>query len=243
VSPSSSRSHGRAADELRPVSIQTDFLSEPAGSALIEWGKTKVLCTASVQDKVPPFLQGRGSGWLTAEYAMLPGSTDSRKSRGIDGRAREIGRLVGRSLRAAVNMGELGERTVTLDCDVLQAHGGTRTASVTGAWVALAVALGKLVSRGETGPKSMACQVAGVSVGLLHGVPLLDLDQGEDREAEADMNIVMNSGGRFIEIQGTAEEGDFGRTELDEMLGLARSGLDSLFEIQTEAVERASKRA
>jgi ribonuclease PH len=190
-----------------------------------------------VEARVPPFLEGRGSGWLTAEYAMLPGSTDRRKPRGADGRAREIGRLVGRALRASVDLEALGERTLTLDCDVLQAHGGTRTASVTGAWVALALALKGLEAAGAVDKRALARQIAGVSVGLLHGVPILDLDRDEDRDASADVNVVMNDRERFIEIQGTAEEEDFGADELEAMLGLARKGIAELFKVQKAALE------
>jgi ribonuclease PH len=231
------RPDDRPADRLRPCSIRPEYLSEPHGSALIEWGLTKVLCTALIQPGVPAFLEGRGEGWLKAEYAMLPGSSDGRKPRGMDGRAREIGRLIGRSLRQAVNRKALGPRTIFVDCDVLQAHGGTRTASVTGAWVALALACRRLGAAGALPDGVVANQLAGVSVGLLAGAPVLDLDRDEDRQASADVNVVMNTRGNFIEIQGTAEEGDMSGEELDALLVLARKGCTELFAIQDEALK------
>jgi ribonuclease PH len=201
-------------------------------------GKTRVLCVATVQQGVPPFLEGRGSGWLTADYAMLPGSTDVRKPRGADGRAREIGRLVARSLRAAVDLKALGPRTIYLDCDVLQAHGGTRTASVTGAWVALAQAVAGLEAMSLVNPGAVKHQIAAVSAGIVSSTPLLDLDRDEDREASADLNVVMSGDGRFIEIQGTAEKELFDQEELEKLLSLARRGVKDLFKLQTAALEK-----
>ncbi len=232
------RNHARPHDRLRPCRIRPAFTTEPPGSALVEWGRTLVLCTVSAESGVPPFREGERAGWLTAEYAMLPGSGDRRKPRGADGRAREIGRMIGRTLRASLDLDDLGPLTLRVDCDVLQAHGGTRTASVTGAWVALALAMKSLGARGWTCPPEPPRQVAAVSVGLVGGVPLLDLDRDEDQAASVDMNVVMNADGGFHEIQGASEKGQFSPGELEAMLALARKGLTEIFALQTQALEQ-----
>jgi ribonuclease PH len=225
---------GRRPDELRPVSIDTGFLEQADGSALISFGRTRVLCTASIDDSVPRWLAGSGRGWLTAEYGMLPASTGQRIRREASegkqkGRTVEIQRLIGRSLRAAYDMKTLGERTVWLDCDVIEADGGTRTAAISGAWVALACAAAK---RGLPAPADV---VSAVSVGIVEGEPLLDLDYGEDSTAEVDMNVVMTGDGRLIEVQATAEQVPFERAQLDELLGLAATGIDEIAVVQREA--------
>ena len=225
----------RKADELRPIRIERNFTKHAAGSALIRWGDTWVLCTASVEDRVPPFLRDTGRGWVTAEYSMLPSSTGGgRKERDIkklrqDARSTEIQRLVGRALRAAVDMEKLGERQITIDCDVLQADGGTRCASITGGMVALELAVGKLLKEGVISENPIACRVAAVSVGVCGGVPTLDLDYVHDSTAEVDMNVVMTDGGRFVEIQGCAEHRPFSDRHLAAMLKLAKSGLKRIF--------------
>lgn len=229
------RPSGRAANELRPVVVRRSFTKHAAGSVLVEFGDTKVICTASVETGVPSFLRGRGRGWITAEYGMLPASTHTRSDREATrgkqgGRSVEIQRLIGRSLRAAVDTKRLGERTVKIDCDVLQADGGTRTASITGACVALADALAKAA------PDSLVGMVASVSVGIYRGCCVLDLDYAEDSRAETDMNVVMMQGRGFIEVQGTAENGAFGRGQLDELLSLAEGGIGTLFEAQRQAL-------
>jgi ribonuclease PH len=234
------RRDGRDADALRPVKFTRSFTRYAEGSVLVEFGDTRVLCTASIEDGVPGFLRGKGQGWVTAEYGMLPRATHTRGAREAargkqSGRTQEIQRLIGRSLRAALNLSALGERTVTLDCDVLQADGGTRTASVTGAYVALADACRKLVlEKGIVNP--LHGQVAAVSVGIVGGRPMLDLDYSEDSTAETDMNVVMNSGGGFIEVQGTAEGHAMRRDELDALLALATRGTEQLFELQRAAL-------
>jgi ribonuclease PH len=225
---------GRRPDELRPVSIDTGFLEQADGSALISFGRTRVLCTASIEDSVPRWLAGSGRGWLTAEYGMLPASTGQRIRREASegkqkGRTVEIQRLIGRSLRAAYDMQTLGERTVWLDCDVIEADGGTRTAAISGAWVALACAAAK---RGLPAPADV---VSAVSVGIVEGQPLLDLDYGEDSTAEVDMNVVMTGDGRLIEVQASAEQVPFKRAQLDELLGLAATGIDEIAVVQREA--------
>jgi ribonuclease PH len=224
---------GRRPDELRPVSIDTGFLEQADGSALISFGRTRVLCAASIEDSVPRWLAGSGRGWLTAEYGMLPASTGQRIRREASegkqkGRTIEIQRLIGRSLRAAYDMQTLGERTVWLDCDVIEADGGTRTAAISGAWVALARAAAK---RGLPAPADV---VSAVSVGIVGGEPLLDLDYGEDSTAEVDMNVVMTGDGRLIEVQATAEQVPFERAQLDELLGLAAKGIDEIAVVQRE---------
>ena len=235
------RPSGRAPDELRPVTITRRYTKHAEGSVLIEYGDTKVLCNASVEERVPPFLKGSKSGWITAEYGMLPRATNSRSpreaSRGKQtGRTQEIQRLIGRSLRAVVNLAALGERTITVDCDVIQADGGTRTASITGSFVALADAVRHLKQKGTLGQNPLHGQVASVSVGIYAGMPVLDLDYAEDSEAETDMNIIMNDASNFIEIQGTAEGHAFRRSELDAMLALAESGVQTLLQKQREAL-------
>jgi ribonuclease PH len=224
---------GRRPDELRAVSIDTGFLDQADGSALISFGRTRVLCAASIEDSVPRWLAGSGRGWLTAEYGMLPASTGQRIRREASegkqkGRTIEIQRLIGRSLRAAYDMQTLGERTVWLDCDVIEADGGTRTAAISGAWVALARAAAK---RGLPAPADV---VSAVSVGIVGGEPLLDLDYGEDSTAEVDMNVVMTGDGRLIEVQATAEQVPFERAQLDELLGLAAKGIDEIAVVQRE---------
>lgn len=235
------RPSGRAPNELRNIVIKRNFTRHAEGSVLICCGDTQVLCTASVEERVPPFLRGKGEGWVTAEYGMLPRSTGSRMSREAargkqGGRTLEIQRLIGRSLRAVVDRAALGERTITVDCDVLQADGGTRTASITGAYVALVDACRWLSSRRLIKKDPVHGQVAAVSVGIFGDTPVLDLDYPEDSGAETDMNVVMNDGGAFIELQGTAEGHAFRRDELDVMLGLAEQGIRQLMDFQQEAL-------
>ncbi|MEJ0037222.1 MAG: ribonuclease PH [Gammaproteobacteria bacterium] len=236
-----SRPSGRAPDQLRPVRLTRRFAKHAEGSVLIEFGDTHVLCTASVEESVPPFLRGKGQGWVTAEYGMLPRSTHTRTAREAakgkqSGRTQEIQRLIGRSLRAVIDLKALGERTITLDCDVLQADGGTRTASITGGFVALAEACEKLVQRRAIPASPIHGQVAAISVGICKGVPVLDLDYAEDSNAETDMNVVMNNGGAFVEIQGTAEGHAFRRHELDALLNLAATGIGELFALQAQTL-------
>ena len=236
------RPSGRAPDELRPIRITRGFTRHAEGSVLVEFGDTRVLVTASVEDGVPSFLRGRGEGWVTAEYGMLPRATHTRSPREAargkqSGRTLEIQRLIGRSLRSVVDLRALGERTVTLDCDVLQADGGTRTASITGAYVALADAMDALVRRRVLVASPLHGQVAAVSVGIAGGVPVVDLDYAEDSDAETDMNVVMNNGGGYVELQGTAEGHAFRRHELDEMLSLAAAACERLFAAQLEALQ------
>ena len=232
------RPDNRPLDALRPVSIERDFTRYAEGSVLIAFGETKVICTASVEDRVPPFLRDTGSGWVTAEYSMLPRSAHDRIPRNHvnRGRAQEISRLIGRSLRAVMDLRALGERSITIDCDVLQADGGTRTASITGAYIALADAIGKLLANGKLKKNPLYGQLAAVSVGIYAGVPVLDLDYAEDSAAETDMNVVMNEAGAFIEVQGTAEGHAFRRDELDQMLSLADKGIRELLAAQSAAL-------
>jgi ribonuclease PH len=235
------RPSGRAPDELRDIVIKRNYTRHAEGSVLICCGNTHVLCTASVEERVPPFLRGKGEGWVTAEYGMLPRSTGSRMFREATrgkqgGRTLEIQRLIGPSLRAVVDRAALGERTITLDCDVIQADGGTRTASITGAYVALVDACRWLMARKLIKKNPVHGQVAAVSVGIFGDTPVLDLDYPEDSSAETDLNVVMNDGGAFIEIQGTAEGHAFRRDELDAMLGLAELGIDRLLECQENAL-------
>ncbi len=237
----SARASGRAHDALREVRFTRRYTRYAEGSVLVEFGATRVLCTASIEDGVPGFLRGKGRGWVTAEYSMLPRATHTRGAREAargkqSGRTQEIQRLIGRSLRAVIDLEALGERTVTLDCDVLQADGGTRTASVTGSYVALADACQLLVKRGALAATPLHGQVAAVSVGIVGGTPVLDLDYGEDSNAETDMNVVMHSGGGFVEVQGTAEGHAFRRHELDELLDLAVTGTATLFALQAQAL-------
>ncbi|QPK78836.1 ribonuclease PH [Corynebacterium lizhenjunii] len=235
------RADGRALDELRPVRITRNFTTNPAGSVLVEFGNTRVMCTASVEEGVPRFKRDSGEGWLTAEYAMLPSATHERMPREsmrgkVKGRTHEISRLVARSLRAAVDLAELGENTIQLDCDVLQADGGTRTASITGAYVALADAVAYLERQGVVPGKPLLDPIAAVSVGIIDGHPCLDLPYEEDSRAEVDLNVVMQSSGNFVEVQGTGEHGLFGRTELDAMLDLAQKGCAELIAAQKAAL-------
>jgi ribonuclease PH len=236
------RASGRAANQLRQVSFARRHAKHAEGAVLIEFGDTQVLCTASVEEGVPGFLRGKGQGWITAEYGMLPRATHTRTAREAargkqTGRTQEIQRLIGRSLRAVVDLKALGERTITLDCDVLQADGGTRTASITGAYVALVQACERLTRNGRIAASPLHGQVAAVSVGIVAGVPVLDLDYAEDSQAETDMNVVMNNGGAFVEIQGTAEGHAFRRHELDAMLELATAGIAQLFTLQAQSLQ------
>jgi ribonuclease PH len=231
------RNDGRAANELRPVKIIAGYVPYAEGSVLIEMGQTRVICSASVEERVPPFLRNKNQGWITAEYAMLPRATQQRTPRetgrgGPSGRTHEIQRLIGRSLRAVADMTVLGERTITLDCDVLQADGGTRTAAVTGAFVALALANRRLLTSKRITRSVVINEVAAISVGIVGGVPLLDLKYDEDSRAEVDMNIVCTGDGRFIEVQGTAEREPFSQSQLDDLLLLASTGIKRLIEIQ-----------
>jgi ribonuclease PH len=235
------RPSGRAPDELRQVRITRRYTRHAEGSVLIEFGDTRVVCTASVEETIPAFLRNTGRGWVTAEYGMLPRATHTRSKREAasgkqGGRTLEIQRLIGRALRAVIDLKALGERTVTIDCDVLQADGGTRTASITGAYVALVDAVDALVRKGVLRDSPIHGQVAAVSVGIWSGVPVLDLDYAEDSDAETDMNVVMNNGGGFIEVQGTAEGHAFRRHELDELLNLAANGIGQLLAKQLEAL-------
>lgn len=235
------RPDGRRPDQLRPLEIQTGFQKHAEGSALVKLGDTWVLCAASVERSVPPFLIGKGTGWLTAEYAMLPRSTHTRSKRDPGGRGKEIQRLIGRSLRAAVDLDKLGERTITVDCDVLSADGGTRVASITGAWVALALAIRRLVERGDLADAAaLRPPVAAVSVGIVDGACVLDLPYVEDAKAEVDLNVVMTEGGHLVEVQGTAEHGTFSRAQLDAMLDLAGKGIAELVVAQRTAVAAAA---
>ena len=240
------RPSGRAPDELRPIRITRGFTRHAEGSVLVEFGDTRVLCTASVEETVPSFLRNTGNGWITAEYGMLPRATHTRSRREAaqgkqGGRTLEIQRLIGRALRAVVDLKALGERTITLDCDVLQADGGTRTASITGSYVALVDAIDALLRKRVLRESPIHGQVAAVSVGIWAGVPVLDLDYKEDSDAETDMNVVMNNGGGFIEVQGTAEGHAFRRDELDVLLNLAAGGVGQLLAMQLEALDQPLK--
>ncbi|MBK1673723.1 ribonuclease PH [Ectothiorhodospira shaposhnikovii] len=235
------RPSGRAPDQLRPIRFTRGFTRHAEGSVLVEYGDTRVICTATVDERVPPFLKGKGRGWVTAEYGMLPRATHERMGREAargkqGGRTLEIQRLIGRSLRAAVNLEGMGERQITVDCDVIQADGGTRTASISGGYVALCDAISSLKARGQIKRDPMFGSVAAVSVGIYKGVPVLDLDYLEDSDAETDMNVVMNEAGGFIEIQGTAEGHAFRGEELDSMLALARKGIAEIIQAQQAAL-------
>ncbi len=239
------RRDGRRPDQLRPVTLTRDFIQHAEGSVLVEFGATKVICTASVEDKVPPFLRGQGQGWVTAEYGMLPRSTATRTPRETTrtgGRSQEIQRLVGRSLRAVVELAKVGERTFWVDCDVIQADGGTRTAAITGGFVALADAFAKLVEAQLLPSLPLRDSVAAASVGIVGGTAVLDLDYLEDSSAEVDMNVVMTGSGEFVEIQGTAEQVPFGRDRLHEMLALAQKGIAELIALQRRALEARGTR-
>lgn len=236
-----SRNGGRTAADLRPVTIDSGFVGSADGSALISCGGTRVICTASIQDRVPKWMEGRGRGWVTSEYAMLPASTGDRKQRDIskgkqDGRGVEIQRLIGRSLRVGIDFEALGERSVYVDCDVLEADGGTRCASITGGWVALRLALNGLLERGEIDRMPLTTSVAAVSVGMVDGQPLCDLDYPEDSRAEVDANVVMTGDGGLVEVQATAERTPLSRASLDEMLALAEAGINRLRDFQMAAV-------
>ncbi len=235
------RPAGRAFDQLRPVRLTRNYTRHAEGSVLVEFGDTRVLCTASVEDRVPGFLKGRGQGWLTAEYGMLPRATHTRSDREAargkqSGRTLEIQRLIGRSLRAVVDLERLGERTLQIDCDVLQADGGTRTASITGAWVAVHDAVARLLDGGQLAASPIRDAVAAVSVGIFRGQPLLDLDYEEDSSCDTDMNVVITGAGGFVEIQGTAEGAPVSRPEVDTLLDLARDGVARLVEAQRAAL-------
>ena len=239
------RPNGRNADQLRPVRFTRRYTRHAEGSVLVEFGDTKVLCTATVENGVPGFLRNSGQGWITAEYGMLPRSTHTRSAREAargkqSGRTQEIQRLIGRSLRSVVDMKALGERTITIDCDVLQADGGTRTASISGGYVALVDAMATLVKRRDLSASPLHGQVAAVSVGIVGGVPVLDLDYKEDSEAETDMNVVMNGGGAYVEVQGTAEGHAFRRHELDQLLNLAATGIGEILALQQQALADGS---
>ena len=239
------RPSGRQADELRRLAFVVDYTKHAEGSVLAEFGDTRVLCTASVERGVPRWLRGNGSGWVTGEYGMLPRSTHTRSGREAargkqGGRTQEIQRLIGRSLRAAMDLGALGERTITLDCDVLQADGGTRTAAISGAFVALKIAIDRLCKRENLRINPVIGQVAAVSVGIYEGEPALDLDYVEDSQAETDMNVVMNDAGRFIEVQGTAEGHAFTREEFDTLLELAADGIRQIIDAQSYAIAKAA---
>lgn len=238
------RPSGRAPDQLRPVTIEPGFSRHAEGSCLITFGGTRVLCTATIEERVPPFLKGQGKGWITAEYGMLPRSTHSRSAREAargkqTGRTQEIQRLIGRSLRSVVNLKALGERQIILDCDVIEADGGTRTASITGAYVALCEALGKLVAKGALPALPLTDHVAAVSCGVFKGIPVLDLDYDEDSNAHVDANFVLTGSGKIIEIQGTAEESPFSEEEFLTLLKLARKGVNELVALQQAALEKA----
>ncbi|MDP9378449.1 MAG: ribonuclease PH [Actinomycetota bacterium] len=235
------RSHDRAADELRPLSIEPGFVRTATGSALISCGETRVICTASVEESVPRWMAGQGRGWVTAEYGMLPASTGQRKQRDAargrqDGRTIEIQRLIGRSLRGVVDFGALGERTIYVDCDVLQADGGTRCAAITGGFVALELACRRLLTEGKLSASPLTGTIAAVSCGVVGGIPLLDLDYAEDSSAEVDANVVMTGDGGLVEVQATAERTPLSRAHLDDLLGLAEIGIRELRHAQAEAV-------
>ena len=233
------RPDGRKPDELRPLTITPDWLKDPEGSALIRAGETWVICTASVEERVPPFLKDSGKGWVTGEYAMLPRSTNTRSGRGPNGRAKEIERLIGRALRAAIDTSKLGPRSITIDCDVLQADGGTRTAAITGGYVALALACRRLRARGLIDVDPLRHEVAAVSVGIIGGEARLDLPYAEDSIADVDMNVVMTADGKLVELQGTAEHDTFERKQLDAMVDLATIGIRQLVAAQRRAIEGA----
>nr|WP_315194400.1 ribonuclease PH [uncultured Aquabacterium sp.] len=241
------RSQGRAADALRPLTLTRGYTIHAEGSVLICFGDTKVLCTASVEEKVPPHKRGSGEGWVTAEYGMLPRSTHTRSDREAargkqSGRTQEIQRLIGRSLRAVVDLAKLGERSIVIDCDVIQADGGTRTAAITGAYVALTDAVNGLIAAGKIAASPILHPVAAISVGIVDGTPLLDLEYTEDSSCDTDMNVVMTGAGHFVEVQGTAEGVAFTRTEMDQLLALADKGIRELITAQATALSQPLKR-
>ena len=238
------RADGRAPDELRPIEITPDFISSATGSVLYQQGNTRLICTAMVEESVPPWMRGRGTGWVTSEYGMLPGSTDQRKTRDasrgkLDGRTVEIQRLIGRSMRSVVDFKALGERTVWLDCDVIQADGGTRCAAISGAYLALHMALSRLVDQSLLRQMPLSDSIAAVSVGIVDGEPLLDLPYAEDSRAEVDMNVVMSGSGELIEVQATAERTPFGRASLDRLLELAAGGIETIGREQDRVLREA----
>lgn len=240
------RIDGRQPDELRPVKIITPYSKHAEGSVWIEVGDTKVLCTATLEERVPPFMKGQGKGWITAEYAMLPRATQTRNQREsvkgkLSGRTMEIQRLIGRALRSVVDLEKLGERTITLDCDVIQADGGTRTTSITGAFVAMTLAIHKLCKEKPLAAFPVRDFLASVSVGVVAGVPMLDLKYEEDSSAKVDMNVVMTGSGKFVELQGTGEEAPFSREELDRLLGLGELGVNRMIELQKEALGQVAE--
>lgn len=234
------RPDGRKFDELRNISFTPNFVSYPEGSVLVSWGETRVLCNLTIQEGVPSWLAGKGQGWMTAEYALLPRSTltrTPRETKGLKGRTQEIRRLIGRSLRKAVDLQKIGERTLLLDCDVIQADGGTRVASVTGGYLALALGLQPLIQSGEIPSDALSNHIAAVSVGMIQGQPILDLNYEEDSQADVDLNLVMTSASRIVEIQGTAEGQPFSRKDLDQMLSLAEGGIDQIIALQKRLLE------
>lgn len=236
------REDGRQTQDIRDVKITRNYTIYAEGSVLIEVGHTKVICTASVTEKVPPFLKNQGKGWITAEYSMLPRATDERNQREavkgkLGGRTMEIQRLIGRALRACIDLEKLGERTVTIDCDVIQADGGTRTTSITGAYIALAMAMERLMKKGTLKENPLVANIAAVSVGIVDGIPMLDLKYTEDSAAQVDMNVVMNSRGEFIEVQGTGEEATYNRDQMNLMLDLAEKGIRELIDIQNREIQ------
>ena len=236
------RTGNRAANQLRPVRITRHYTMHAEGSVLIEFGNTKVLCTASVEERVPPHKRGSGEGWVTAEYGMLPRATHTRSDREAargkqTGRTQEIQRLIGRSLRSVIDLTRLGERTIQLDCDVIQADGGTRTAAITGAWVAAQDAVNQLLASGKIAQSPLLQPVAAISVGIVQGAPLLDLEYVEDVDCDTDMNVVMTGAGHYVEVQGTAEGVAFTRAEMDQLLGLAEQGIAQLVQLQQQALQ------
>jgi ribonuclease PH len=238
------RQDGREPDDLRTVAFTRDFTEMAPGSVLVEFGRTRVLCTASVEERVPPWMRGKGRGWVTAEYSMLPGSSPERIDREAQkgrpsGRTQEIQRLIGRSLRAVTDLTAMGEVQITVDCDVLQADGGTRTASICGGYVALHDACSRLISKGTMHAHPLTDACGAISVGIVDGLPYLDLDYSEDVRAEVDMNVVMTGAGRFVEVQGTAEGTPFSRGELDDLVAVAQSGIDTIFGLQRELLAEA----
>ena len=237
------RPDGRLPDELRPISFERDYTEMTPGSVLVSFGRTRVLCTASVDDEVPRWMRGRGTGWVTAEYAMLPGSSPERVQRKVSGRSQEIQRLIGRSLRSVCDMKALGERLIAVDCDVLQADGGTRTASITGACIAVSIAFNRLLEKGKITRQPLKKKLAAVSVGIVKGETLLDLCYTEDAAADVDSNIVLTEDGEFVEIQGSGEEATFTEAQLHSMLEYGRKGIKELIAIQDEAIQSAMKPA
>ena len=236
------RVDGRAADQMRPIRITPGFISQAEGSVLIEIGRTRVICTASVEETVPPFLRGSSKGWITSEYSMIPRATNTRTARESSigkksGRTQEIQRLIGRSMRAAVELEKLGERQIWIDCDVIEADGGTRTASITGAFIALSLAIKNLIASGKLTQNPIRSHVAAVSVGIIGGVPMLDLNYVEDSGADVDFNVVMTDRDEFVEIQGTAERFPFGSDALNQLLGLGRRGIRELIEVQRKILQ------